>query len=127
MQREDGRPLQVLPGLHDLGQVWEFADRVAVMHSGRIAAEGPPHDVLASPVISAVFGVRLLRQGGPRFVLSKGEAMSEGWQYGILAALAISACAVVTGARRVFSCWAGHSVSLCREPSSAMAERAART
>ena len=49
----------VLAILHDLNLAATFADRMLVMHAGRIAAEGPPADVLADGLLEKVFGIRL--------------------------------------------------------------------
>ena len=43
--------------MHDLDAAAAHADRLIVMNDGRIAADGPPADVMAGPSIGAVFGV----------------------------------------------------------------------
>lgn len=45
--------------LHDLNLTARVADRVAVMHEGRLAAAGTVHDVLDDALISRVFDCRL--------------------------------------------------------------------
>ncbi|MEV6430375.1 heme ABC transporter ATP-binding protein [Nocardia sp. NPDC051463] len=41
--------------VHDLGIAAAYADRVAVLESGRIAADGPPRDVLTTELLSRVY------------------------------------------------------------------------
>ncbi|SEQ61569.1 iron complex transport system ATP-binding protein [Devosia sp. YR412] len=48
----------VVAVLHDFTQASLFADRVAVMHEGRMVQIGKPADVLTEDVIAEVFGVR---------------------------------------------------------------------
>ena len=49
---------------HDLNLALRFSDRVIVMESGRIAAQGPPKEALAPSTIDRVFGVQAeLRDG----------------------------------------------------------------
>ncbi|WP_308196280.1 hypothetical protein [Frigoribacterium faeni] len=47
LQRDDG--LSYLFISHDLDVIGHMADRVAVMHEGRIVEQGPTADVFASP------------------------------------------------------------------------------
>jgi iron complex transport system ATP-binding protein len=47
----------ILATLHDLTLAARFADRVIVMHEGRLVAEGPPAEALSSERLAAVFGV----------------------------------------------------------------------
>lgn len=41
--------------LHDLGLAAAYADRVAVLHEGRLAAEGPPAEVFDDVLLSRVY------------------------------------------------------------------------
>jgi iron complex transport system ATP-binding protein len=41
--------------LHDLGLAAAYAHRVAVLHGGRIAAEGPPAEVFSDRLLSEVY------------------------------------------------------------------------
>jgi iron complex transport system ATP-binding protein len=47
----------VLVSLHDLAAAARHADRVVVLHDGRVAAVGPPRAVLGPRLLSTVFGV----------------------------------------------------------------------
>ena len=51
-----------LVAIHDLDAAERYADRLIVMHEGRIAAQGEPGAILDRPVVSAVFGIE--RSGG---------------------------------------------------------------
>ena len=63
-----------LVAMHDLDDAAAHADRLIVMNEGRVAADGPPEEVMAGPAIGAVFGIErasgrwrpLRTQGGPR-------------------------------------------------------------
>ena len=48
-----GRAVVVV--LHDLSLAAAYADRVVLLHGGRVAAEGPPADVLTAPLLSDVY------------------------------------------------------------------------
>lgn len=50
---DDGRAVMAI--LHDLNLAGAFADRVVVMSEGDVVASGPPGDVLAPELLSAVF------------------------------------------------------------------------
>jgi iron complex transport system ATP-binding protein len=41
--------------LHDLGVAAAYADRVAVLESGRLAADGPPRDILTTGLLTRVY------------------------------------------------------------------------
>ncbi|WP_406305400.1 heme ABC transporter ATP-binding protein [Streptomyces sp. NBC_00885] len=63
--------------LHDLGLAAAYAHRVAVLHAGRIAAEGPPATVLDDAMLSRVYRqpVEVLahpRTGAPLVVPRRG-------------------------------------------------------
>ncbi|MBL1077533.1 ABC transporter ATP-binding protein [Nocardia sp. 2] len=47
----------VIMVLHDLGQAARYADHLVVLHDGRLAAAGPPADVLDADLVRTVFGV----------------------------------------------------------------------
>jgi iron complex transport system ATP-binding protein len=48
----------VLVSLHDLGLAARHCTRLLLMHRGRLAADGPPAEVLTEGNLSAIFGVR---------------------------------------------------------------------
>jgi iron complex transport system ATP-binding protein len=51
------RGLTVLAVLHDLNLAAAFAPRVVVLAEGRVAADGPPAEVLSPALVERVFGV----------------------------------------------------------------------
>lgn len=65
--------------LHDLNLTAMYADRVYVMHKGRLAAAGSPADVLSDDLMSRVFECRLrvgaLPAGNTPFVLPQSAAL----------------------------------------------------
>jgi iron complex transport system ATP-binding protein len=56
----------VLAVLHDLGLAARYADRVVILHRGRVAGLGPPADALTAEVVGAVFGLHLSWVGDGR-------------------------------------------------------------
>lgn len=57
MRRLTGQGVGVLAVLHDPNLAFTFADRVAVLSAGRLAADGTPTRVADSALFQAVFGV----------------------------------------------------------------------
>ena len=57
--------LTVVTALHDLNLAARFCDRVAVLHAGRIRADGPPAAVLTAPLIGEVYGVESVVEPSP--------------------------------------------------------------
>jgi iron complex transport system ATP-binding protein len=51
------RGVAVLAVLHDLNLATLFADRIIVLESGRIVADGPPAEVVTDAMLDRVFGV----------------------------------------------------------------------
>jgi iron complex transport system ATP-binding protein len=47
----------VLVALHDLSLALRFADRVVLLHEGRVAGDGPPAETLSRERIASVFGI----------------------------------------------------------------------
>ncbi|ANT52266.1 heme ABC transporter ATP-binding protein [Mesorhizobium amorphae] len=68
----------VIAILHDLNLTAMYADRIHVMHRGRLAAAGAPQDVLSDELIEKVFDCRLkvgvLPTGNVPFVLPQSAA-----------------------------------------------------
>ncbi len=55
----DERDIAVGVVLHDLDQAAAIADRVALLHEGRVVADGAPTDVLTDERLTAVYGIRI--------------------------------------------------------------------
>jgi iron complex transport system ATP-binding protein len=63
LRREDG--LTVLSTLHDLTLAGQYADRLALLSGGRVAAEGHPDEVLTSAALRTHYGARAEVIRGP--------------------------------------------------------------
>ncbi len=61
--------------LHDLAAAMNHADRVLVIHGGRVVADGAPGEALRAEVIAAVWGVeaRWVGDEGERALVVKGQ------------------------------------------------------
>lgn len=55
----------VLASLHDLGLAARYCSRVVVLSHGRIAADGPPAEVLTPELLARVFHIRAHMADGP--------------------------------------------------------------
>lgn len=53
------RSLGIILSTHDPGQAFACATSVALLHGGRIVAQGPPHEVLTSTRLETVYGVKV--------------------------------------------------------------------
>jgi iron complex transport system ATP-binding protein len=60
-----GKGVGVLMVVHDLSRAAAWADRLVLVASGRIAAEGPPRVVLDGEAAQEAFGVRILGHETP--------------------------------------------------------------
>jgi iron complex transport system ATP-binding protein len=49
----------ILIALHDLNLASQYADRVALLSNGSLAALGTPEDVLTTKLLSPVYGLRI--------------------------------------------------------------------
>lgn len=56
LNREHG--LTVVMALHDLNQASQYAERLVVLHGGRIVEEGSPTEVIREDVLASVFNVQ---------------------------------------------------------------------
>ena len=63
LRRQDG--LTVVSTLHDLTLAGQYADRLALLSGGRVAAEGQPDDVLTSAALRTHYGARAEVVHGP--------------------------------------------------------------
>ena len=63
LRRQDG--LTVISTLHDLTLAGQYADRLALLSGGRVAAEGPPGEVLTAAALQAHYGARAQVVDGP--------------------------------------------------------------
>ena len=63
LRRQDG--LTVLSTLHDLTLAGQYADRLALLSAGRVAAEGSPADVLTTAALQTYYGARARVVEGP--------------------------------------------------------------
>jgi iron complex transport system ATP-binding protein len=63
LRRQDG--LTVISTLHDLTLAGQYADRLALLSGGRVAAEGAPGEVLTAAALQAHYGARAQVVDGP--------------------------------------------------------------
>ncbi|GAA2726879.1 ABC transporter ATP-binding protein [Actinocorallia aurantiaca] len=57
--------LTVITTLHDLGMAGRYADTLVLVSGGRVAASGPPAEVLTAELVGAHFGARVSVAAGP--------------------------------------------------------------
>ena len=63
LRRQDG--LTVLSTLHDLTLAGQYADRLALLSTGRVVAEGTPAEVLTAAALRTYYGARAQVVEGP--------------------------------------------------------------
>ena len=67
----------VLASLHDLGLAARHCTRLVMLHQGRIAADGPPEQVLTADNLARVFGIRAhLSQGADGLLFQPLDTMT---------------------------------------------------
>ncbi|HEY9899180.1 MAG TPA: ABC transporter ATP-binding protein [Pantanalinema sp.] len=59
------RRIAVVAVLHDLNHAAQFCSRLLLLHHGRLAVDGTPHETLTPATIQAAFGVPVLVQRHP--------------------------------------------------------------
>lgn len=73
LRRAEG--LTVVTTLHDLGTAGQYADELVLISAGRVAASGPPAEVLTAGLVAAHFGARVRvtpgRDGRPLLALER--------------------------------------------------------
>jgi iron complex transport system ATP-binding protein len=76
-RRRARRGMGVLAVLHDLTMAARYADRVAILENGRLAALGPVDSVLEPTALSRIFATPILRlqAGAATAFVSPGEAI----------------------------------------------------
>jgi iron complex transport system ATP-binding protein len=78
LEDENSRGLTLVAILHDLNLAAAYCHRVVALKAGRIFADGPAAEVLAAPVLEALFETPILveedAQGRPRVTLVKVKA-----------------------------------------------------
>ena len=73
----------VLVSLHDLGLAARHADRVIVMHKGRVVADGVPAQALTPEIIAEIFGLSARWVDGPDGPLLSQSRYSDGSPVGV--------------------------------------------
>jgi iron complex transport system ATP-binding protein len=56
LTRRTDAPVGALAALHELNQAAEYCDRLVLMSAGRVAADGPPEEVLRADLLRHVYG-----------------------------------------------------------------------
>lgn len=65
--------MTVLVAIHDLNLAMRFADRIVVLHAGRVAADGVPAEVITPALLARIYGVQArvepCSQGYPQVIV----------------------------------------------------------
>lgn len=51
------RSMTVITVLHDINMAARFCDRIVAMHSGRLIADGTPHEIMTSATLARIYNV----------------------------------------------------------------------
>ncbi|MDO8568511.1 MAG: ATP-binding cassette domain-containing protein [Dehalococcoidales bacterium] len=73
LNRDKG--IAMVMATHDVELVPLFCDRIIVMHQGRIAAQGTPHEIFANPALTRGVGLRLPRLAHLAEILKKEDGL----------------------------------------------------
>lgn len=65
LREEARRGVAVIVTLHDLSLASRFCDRLVVLKSGRVIAQGPPNEALSDATLAESFGISARRMSGP--------------------------------------------------------------
>jgi iron complex transport system ATP-binding protein len=67
--------LTLVAAMHDLTLAAQYADRMVLLDSGRVAADGPPRDVLTEELIASHYGasIDIVPVGGRIAVIPRRE------------------------------------------------------
>jgi iron complex transport system ATP-binding protein len=65
LREEASRGVAVIVTLHDLALASRFCDRLVVLQSGRVVAQGPPQEALSDATLAETFGISAVRMNGP--------------------------------------------------------------
>src|SRR5690606_20147364 len=78
-RREAARGTGVLSVLHDLNLAARVADRIVLLASGGVLADGPPSEVLVPELLRAAYGaeVTVLHDGGVPVVVGRLPSLAQ--------------------------------------------------
>ncbi|OGO77963.1 MAG: ABC transporter [Clostridiales bacterium GWB2_37_7] len=79
MREERAKGTAILLASHDMSEVEELADRVAILVKGRIVAEGTPNEIITSGDSNVKIYVKTLKDALSDIKLERAQATSEGY------------------------------------------------
>lgn len=73
----EARQMTLIMSLHDPNDVIQFAERVVVMHEGRVVADGRPAEVIDEALLAEYFGIRAvaLKNAAGNLIFKAVEAL----------------------------------------------------